>query len=153
MLQRFGPRHLCLLILVLMSPAGGERSPGARRSAAARIQNPPPRWQLAAAFVKRDSTSLRRFLASDVTIWPPAPDTARRGSAAVTYFVGLALSSRVSQSEFRPRAVAADGAYVIEDGMWSFTHRRVKVRARYDLRWRQANGRWQVSFLKWDLFH
>jgi hypothetical protein len=102
--------------------------------------------------VKRDSAGLRRFLASDVTIWPPAPDTARRGSVAIAYFLGLALGSRVSQSEFRPRSVTADGAYVIEDGVWSFTHRRVKVSARYDLRWRQANGRWQVSFLKWDLF-
>lgn len=148
-------RHLCVLLL-LISPAGGGRSPGAQPAAqpaeAASMQNPPPRWQLAAAFVKRDSVALRGFLASDVMIWPPAPDTARRGGAAITYFVGLALASRVSRSEFRPRAVTTDGAYVIEDGMWSFTHRRVKVSARYDLRWRQANGRWQVSFLKWELF-
>ncbi len=144
-------RLLCVLLLLLISPAG-ERSPGAQPATAASPQNPPPRWQLAAAFVKRDSVALRRFLASDLMIWPPAPDTARRGSAAIKYFVGLALSSRVSQSEFRPRAVTADGAYVIEDGRWTFTHRRVKVSARYDLRWRQANGRWQVSFLKWELF-
>ena len=116
------------------------------------VQNPPPRWQLAAAFVKRDSAALRRYLASDVMIWPPAPDTARRGPAAIAYFVGLALSSQVSRSEFRPRSVTTDGVYVIEDGTWSFTHRRVRVSARYDLRWRQAKGRWQVSFLKWDLF-
>ncbi|MBA3318422.1 MAG: nuclear transport factor 2 family protein [Gemmatimonadales bacterium] len=119
---------------------------------AAPAQDPLPRWQLAAAFVKRDSAALRRFLAADVMIWPPAPDTARRGSTAIAYFVGLALKSDVSRSEFRPRTVAADGAYVIEDGVWSFTHRRVKVSARYDLRWRQTKGRWQVSFLKWDLF-
>lgn len=145
-------RHLCVLLLLLISPTGDGRSPGARPATAASLQNPPPRWQLAAAFVKRDSAALRRFLASDVMIWPPAPDTARRGRAAITYFVGLALLSQVSQSEFRPQAITTDGAYVIEDGMWSFTHRRVKVRARYDLRWRQANGRWLVSFLKWDLF-
>jgi nuclear transport factor 2 (NTF2) superfamily protein len=58
----------------------------------------------------------------------------------------------VSQSEFRPRQVSSDGNYLVEDGVWSFTHRRAKVRARYDLRWRNANGRWQVSFLKWELF-
>jgi ketosteroid isomerase-like protein len=145
-------RRLCVLLLLMISPTGNGRSPGAEPAPAAAVQSPPPRWQLAAAFVKRDSAALRRYLASDVMIWPPAPDPARRGSAAIAYFVGLALSSQVSQSEFRPRSVTTDGVYVIEDGMWSFTHRRVKVRARYDLRWRQAKGRWQVSFLRWDLF-
>jgi ketosteroid isomerase-like protein len=145
-------RRLCVLLLLMISPTGDGRSPGAQPVTSAAVQNPPPRWQLAAAFVKRDSAALHRYLASDVLVWPPAPDTARRGSAAITYFVGLALSSQVSRSEFRPRSVTTDGVYVIEDGMWSFTHRRVKVSARYDLRWRQAGGRWQVSFLKWDLF-
>ena len=145
-------RHLCVLLVLMIAPAGDGRSPGARPAGAAPGQSPPPRWQLAAAFVKRDSTALRRYLTSDVMIWPPAPDTARRGTPAITYFVGLALSSRVSRSEFRPRTVTADGPYVIEEGMWSFTHRRVKLSARYDLRWRQTNGRWQVSFLKWDRF-
>jgi len=144
--------HLFVLLLLMISPTGDGRSPGAQPATSAAVQNPPPRWQLAAAFVKRDSVALHRYLASDVMIWPPAPDTARRGSAAIAYFVGLALSSQVSRSEFRPRSVTTDGVYVIEDGMWSFTHRRVKVSARYDLRWRQAGGRWQVSFLKWDLF-
>ncbi len=145
-------RHLCVLVLLMISPTGYGRGPEAQPLAAAPLQSPPPRWQLAAAFVKRDSAALRRYLASDVMIWPPAPDTARRGSAAITYFVGLALASEVSRSEFRPRSVTTDGLYVVEDGMWSFTHRRVKVSARYDLRWRQVNGRWRVSFLKWDLF-
>jgi ketosteroid isomerase-like protein len=145
-------RRLCVLLLLMISPTGNGRSPGAEPAPSAAVQSPPPRWQLAAAFVKRDSAALRRYLASDVMIWPPAPDPARRGSAAIAYFVGLALSSQVSRSEFRPRSVTTDGVYVIEDGMWSFTHRRVKVSARYDLRWRQAKGRWQVSFLKWDLF-
>jgi ketosteroid isomerase-like protein len=146
-------RLLCALLLLMILPTGDGRSPGAELGASTAVQDPLPRWQLAAAFVKRDSAALRRYLASDVMIWPPAPDTARRGSAAIAYFVGLALSSQVSRSEFRPRSVATDGVYVVEDGMWSFTHRRVKVSARYDLRWRQAKGRWQVSFLKWDLFH
>jgi ketosteroid isomerase-like protein len=145
-------RHLCALLLLMISPTGDGRSPDAQPAASAAGQDPLPRWQLAAAFVRRDSAALRRYLASDVMIWPPAPDTARRGSAAIAYFVGLALASQVSRSEFRPRSVATDGVYVIEDGMWSFTHRRGKVSARYDLRWRQAKGRWQVSFLKWDLF-
>jgi ketosteroid isomerase-like protein len=145
-------RHLCALLLLMILPTGDGRLPGAELGASTAVQDPLPRWQLAAAFVKRDSAALRRYLASDVMIWPPAPDTARRGSAAIAYFVGLALSSQVSRSEFRPRSVTTDGVYVIEDGMWSFTHRRVKVSARYDLRWRQVKGRWQVSFLKWDLF-
>jgi ketosteroid isomerase-like protein len=136
----------------MISPTGGARPRGAQPGTSAPVQSPPPRWQLAAAFVKRDSAALRRYLATDVMIWPPTPDTARRGSAAITYFVSLALSSQVSRSEFRPRSVTTDGLYVIEHGLWSFTHRRVKVSARYDLRWRQAKGRWQVSFLKWDLF-
>ncbi len=120
--------------------------------ASAGAQSAPPRWQLATAFVKRDSVLLRRYLAPDVMIWPPSPDTARRGSAAIAYFMRLALASQVSRSEFRPSSVRTDGAYVIEEGMWSFTHRRTKVKARYDLRWRETAGRWQVSFLKWDLF-
>jgi hypothetical protein len=134
-------RLLCVVMFLLIGTAAD--SPA---------QNLPPRWQLAAAFVKRDSVALRRYLAPNVLIWPPAPDTARRGSAAVDYFVRLAVSSRVSRSEFRPRVVSADGDYLVEDGTWSFTHDRVKVSARYDLRWRRANGRWQVSFLKWELF-
>ena len=133
-------RHFRLLFLLWLVPA----SAGA--------QSAPPRWQLATAFVKRDSVLLRRYLAPDVMIWPPSPDTARRGSAAIAYFTRLALASRVSQSEFRPSSVTTDGAYVIEEGLWSFTHRRTKVKARYDLRWKQTAGRWQVSFLKWDLF-
>ena len=144
-------RHICLLLLLSIVPAGDGRSPAAQAGPSPG-QGAPPRWQFAAAFVKRDSTALRRYLAPDLMIWPPVPDTARRGSPAITYFVGLALSSRVSQSEFRPRTVTADGPYVIEEGSWTFTHRRVKVSARYDLRWRQEKGRWQVSFLKWDLF-
>ncbi len=131
-------RHLCVVLVLLLLPPGD--------------QSPPPRWQLAAAFVKRDSVGLRRFLAADITIWPPAPDTARRGSAAIRYFVDLALASRVTRSEFRPRTVTPDGAYVVEQGTWLFTHGRDKVSARYDLRWRNTNDRWQVSFLKWDLF-
>jgi hypothetical protein len=134
-------RQFCVLLL-LSGLAGGE----------ALAQGQPPRWQLASAFVQRDSAALRRFLASDVMIWPPAPDTARRGSPAIRYFIDLALASRVTQSSFRPRAVTTDGAYLIEDGTWTFTHQRTKVSARYDLRWRLADGRWRVSFLKWELF-
>jgi hypothetical protein len=134
-------RQFCVLLL-LSGLAGGE----------ALAQGQPPRWQLASAFVQRDSAALRRFLASDAMIWPPAPDTARRGSPAIRYFIDLALASRVTQSSFRPRAVTTDGAYLIEDGTWTFTHQRTKVSARYDLRWRLADGRWRVSFLKWELF-
>jgi hypothetical protein len=134
-------RQLCVLLL-LLSLTGSE----------VLAQAQPPRWQLASAFVRRDSVALRRFLAPDVMIWPPAPDTARRGSPAIRYFIDLALASRVSQSDFRPRALTTDGAYLIEDGTWTFTHRRARVSARYDLRWRLADGRWQVSFLKWELF-
>jgi len=134
-------RQFCVLLL-LSGLAGSE----------ALAQAQPPRWQLASAFVQRDSAALRRFLASDVMIWPPAPDTARRGSPAIRYFIDLALASRVTRSSFRPRAVTTDGAYLIEDGTWTFTHQRTRVSTRYDLRWRLADGRWQVSFLKWELF-
>jgi ketosteroid isomerase-like protein len=134
-------RQFCVLLL-LSGLAGSE----------ALAQAQPPRWQLASAFVQRDSAALRRFLASDVMIWPPAPDTARRGSPAIRYFIDLALASRVTRSSFRPRAVTTDGAYLIEDGTWTFTHQRTRVSTRYDLRWRLADGRWRVSFLKWELF-
>jgi hypothetical protein len=115
-------------------------------------QDEPPRWQLAGAFVRRDSATVRRLLAPDVMIWPPSPDTARRGSAAISYLQGLALSSRVSRSDLRPRNVQADGQYLVEEGVWILTSGRTRVSARYDLRWRQIDGRWRVSFLRWDLF-
>jgi ketosteroid isomerase-like protein len=115
-------------------------------------QDQPPRWQLAGAFVRRDSATVRRLLAPDVMIWPPSPDTARRGTAAISYLQGLALSSRVSRSDLRPRNVTVNGPYLVEEGVWSLTGGRTKVSARYDLRWRQIDGRWRVSFLRWDLF-
>jgi hypothetical protein len=115
-------------------------------------QDHPPRWQLAGAFVRRDSTTVRRLLAPDVMIWPPAPDTARRGSGAISYLQGLALSSRVARSDLRPRRVTVDGGYLVEEGVWTLTSGRTRVSARYDLRWRRIDGRWRVSFLRWDLF-
>jgi hypothetical protein len=115
-------------------------------------QSEPPRWQLAAAFVKRDSLAIRRYLAPDVMIWPPAPDTARRGTAAADYFVRLSQSSKLTRSEFRPKTVSADGDYLVEQGTWIFTHGRSKVSAHYDVRWRHTGGKWRVSFLRWQLF-
>ncbi len=116
------------------------------------VQDQPPRWQLAGAFVRRDSATVRRLLTPDVMIWPPSPDTARRGGAAVSYLQGLALSSRVSRSDLRPREVRMDGPYLAEQGVWILTSGRTKVSTRYDLRWRQIDGRWRVSFFRWDLF-
>lgn len=116
------------------------------------LQDHPPRWQLAGAFVRRDSATVRRLLAPDVMVWPPSPDTARRGGAAITYLQGLALSSRVSRSDLRPSRVRADGPYLVEEGEWRLTSGRTRVSARYDLRWKQVDGRWRVSFLRWELF-
>jgi hypothetical protein len=115
-------------------------------------QDQPPRWQLAGAFVRRDSATVRRLLAPDVMVWPPSPDTARRGSAAIGYLQGLALSSRVNRSDLRPGTVALDGQYLAEKGVWILTSGRARVSAAYDLRWRQIDGRWRVSFFRWDLF-
>ena len=115
-------------------------------------QDQPPRWQLAGAFVRRDSATVRRLLTPDVTVWPPSPDTARRGSAAISYLQGLALSTRVARSDMRPAGVRTDGPYLVEEGVWVLTSGRTRVSARYDLRWRRVDGRWRVSFLRWDLF-
>jgi ketosteroid isomerase-like protein len=115
-------------------------------------QDHPPRWQLAGAFVRRDSATVRRLLAPDVMLWPPSPDTARRGSAAISYLQGLALSTRVTRSDLRPRNIGVDGRYLVEEGEWTLTSGRAKVSTRYDLRWRQVDGHWRVSFFRWDLF-
>lgn len=115
-------------------------------------QDYPPRWQLAGAFVRRDSATVRRLLAPDVMVWPPSPDTARRGSPAISYLQGLALSTRVTRSDLRPASVRADGPYLVEEGVWTLTSGRTRVSARYDLRWRRVENRWRVSFLRWDLF-
>jgi len=115
-------------------------------------QDHPPRWQLAGAFVRRDSATVRRLLAPDVMVWPPAPDTARRGSDAIGYLQGLALSSRVARSDLRPVDVNMDGGYLVEQGVWTLSSGRTRVSARYDLRWRRIDGRWRVSFFRWDLF-
>ena len=85
-------------------------------------------------------------------VWPPSPDTARRGSAAVGYLQGLALSSRVNRSDLRPGNVTLDGQYLAEEGVWILTSGRTRVSAKYDLRWREIDGRWRVSFFRWDLF-
>lgn len=115
-------------------------------------QDHPPRWQLAGAFVRRDSAAVRRLLAPDVMVWPPSPDTARRGSPAISYLQGLALSTRVTRSDLRPASVRVDGTYLVEEGVWTLTSGRTRVAARYDLRWRRLDGRWRVSFLRWELF-
>jgi hypothetical protein len=116
------------------------------------VQDHPPRWQLAGTFVRRDSATVRRLLAPDVTVWPPSPDTARRGGAAIAYLQQLALASRVSRSDLRTDSVTVDGPYLVEQGIWTLTTGRTRVRARYDLRWRRIDGHWRVSFLRWDLF-
>ncbi len=115
-------------------------------------QDHPPRWQLAGAFVRRDSATVRRLLAPDVMVWPPAPATPRRGSPAIGYLQGLALSTRVTRSDLRPASVRVDRAYLVEEGVWTLTSGRTRVGARYDLRWRRVDDRWRVSFLRWDLF-
>ena len=115
-------------------------------------QDQPPRWQFAGAFVRRDSATVRRLLAPDVMVWPPSPDTARRGSAAIGYLQGLALSSRVNRSDLRPGNVTLDGRYLAEEGVWILTSGRTRVSAKYDLRWKEIDGRWRVSFFRWDLF-
>ncbi|HWB39942.1 MAG TPA: DUF4440 domain-containing protein [Gemmatimonadales bacterium] len=135
------------LFLVPLRPGGAQAPPGGGTA-----QEQPPRWQLAGAFVRRDSAVVRRLLAPDVMIWPPSPDTARRGSAAIAYVQRLAVSSHVSRSELRPRSVKPDGASLLEDGVWTLTHGRTRFSARYDLRWRRVGGRWRVSFLRWELF-
>ena len=72
-----------------------------------------------------------------------------------------ALDERLSQaSERRLEAkehVFCEGdarshVYLVEDGVWTLTSGRTKVSARYDLRWRRIEGRWRVSFLRWELF-
>ncbi len=129
-----------LLLALVLSFSGAES------------QDQPPRWQLAGAFVRRDSAAVRRVLAPDVMIWPPAPDTARRGGAAVRYLQELALASTVSRSELRPRSVRPDGSHLLEEGVWVLTSGRTRVSARYDLSWRRVDGRWRVNFLRWELF-
>lgn len=144
--------HIGSVVVLVLLSLGSVFPPGAAALSAQAVPDQPPRWQLAGAFVRRDSAGVRRFLAPDVMIWPPAPDTSRRGSAAIAYFQRLAISSSVSRSAFRPRTIRADGAYLVEEGDWTFTYGRTRVRARYDMRWRRINGRWRVSFLRWDLF-
>jgi hypothetical protein len=150
--RRTRGRYLGLILALAMPSAVPVVAPGTATLSAQSVRDQPPRWQLAGAFVRRDSAGIRRFLAPDVMIWPPAPDTARRGSAAIAYFQRLALSSSVSRSAFRPRTIRVDGAYLVEQGDWTFTYGRTRVSARYDLRWRRVNDRWRVSFLRWDLF-
>ena len=115
-------------------------------------QDQPPRWQFAGTFVRRDTATVRRLVAPDVTVWPPSPDTARRGEPAIAYLQGLALSSRVTRSDLRVRSTKVDGGYLLEEGVWILTTGRTRVSARYDLRWRRVNGRWRVSFFRWELF-
>jgi hypothetical protein len=116
------------------------------------VQDQPPRWQLAGAFARGDSATVRRLLVPDVTVWPPSPDTARRAGAAIAYLQGLALSTRVTRSELRARSTKLDGPHLLEEGVWVLTSGGSRVSARYDLRWRRVGDRWRVSFFRWELF-
>jgi hypothetical protein len=143
-------RRSCLVIALLMPSHAAGPTPGPDPLVPAAAWLAPPRRELARTFVERDSAALRRLLASDVMIWPPPPDAARRGRPAIDYLLGLAAATRVTHSEFRPRTVSTESGETVEDGVWTFIHRGRMVMARYDLRWRRTHR--QVAFLQWEVF-
>ena len=107
---------------------------------------------LGASFVSGDSATLRRLLYADLIVQPPAPDSARRGDAAIAYLLALAAQTRLLESRLEPRAVAPEGPFVFEQGTWLVGTGDRRLRSRYTLRWRATPEGWRVVLWRWDRF-
>jgi hypothetical protein len=107
---------------------------------------------LGASFVSGDSGTLRRLLHADLIVQPPAPDSARRGGAAIAYLLDLAVQTRVSESRLEPRAVAPEGPFAFEQGTWLLRSEGRSLRSPYTLRWRATPEGWRVVLWRWGRF-
>jgi hypothetical protein len=107
---------------------------------------------LGASFVSNDSAALRRLLDSKLIVQPPLPDSARQGTAAIDYLLGLAAGTSVAESRLVPRQVVAEGPFIFEQGAWEMRHPNGMVRAPYTLRWRATPAGWRVVLWRWGAF-
>jgi hypothetical protein len=107
---------------------------------------------LAASFVSGDSASLRRLLHADFIVQPPAPDSARRGAAAIAYLLELAVHSEVTESRLEPRSVVPEGPFAFERGTWLLASGDRLLQSPYMLRWRADDDGWRVVLWRWGPF-
>jgi hypothetical protein len=107
---------------------------------------------LGASFVSGDSAALRRLLHSDLIVQPPVPDSAQRGDAAIEYLLQLVAQTAVAESRLEPHAVAPEGPFVFEQGIWLLRSGDRLLRGPYTLRWRATPEGWRVVLWRWGAF-
>ncbi len=134
----------------LLALAGCER-----REPAPALESSGPdqeRVTLGASFVGADSSRLRHLLHSDLVVQRPAPDSALGGAAAIEYLLQLAANTSVAESRLQTGAMAREGSFLFEKGLWLLREGDLALQAGYTLRWRETPGGWQVVLWRWNPF-
>lgn len=136
--------------LVLLALVGCE----SRESAPGLVSSGPDqeRVTLGASFVGGDTSRLRGLLHSDLVVQPPAPDSALGGTAAIQYLLRLAANTSVAESRLRTGALAREGSFLFEQGLWLLREGDQALQAGYTLRWRETPDGWQVVLWRWNPF-
>lgn len=107
---------------------------------------------LAASFLGRNRGDLKRLLHDSVIVQPPPPDSAHQGAAAVSYLLELANNSSLAESWLTPTAVAPEGTFLLERGVWYLTAGDRRLRGSYVLRWRNTPEGLKVVLWRWSRF-
>jgi hypothetical protein len=110
------------------------------------------RVALGASFVGPRAGGLRALVDSDPIVQPPKPDSALRGGAAVDYLERLARESDLARSELTPTALAREGGFLLERGIWFLEAGERTLRSRYMIRWRETPAGWKVVLWRWTSF-
>lgn len=146
---RMPRRAAAMAVVWLATPACGDRSRPAGGMAGAPTEE---HAALGASFVSRDSASLRRLLHPAFIVQPPPPDSTRQGEAAITYLLGLASHTEVTESRLEPQALVPEGPFALERGIWFLSDGDLVLRSRYVLRWRATGEGWRVVLWRWGRF-
>jgi hypothetical protein len=104
------------------------------------------------SFISGDSAALDALLHADLVVQPPRPDSARSGSVARAYLLGLVANTRVSESRFNPQTVVQEGPFAFEQGIWELRSEGQLLRSPYALRWRTTPAGWRVVLWRWETF-
>ena len=107
---------------------------------------------LAGSFVSGDTADLGALLDTQLVVQPPAPDTARQGSGARRYLLGLAANTNVVESRLHPQVVLPEGPFAYEQGICEIHAGNRRLVSRYVLRWRRRPAGWRVVLWRWGPF-
>ena len=146
----WAPGLACAMVAVpLAAAACGDRADPPKGTAGLPTEE---HAALGASFVSRDSAGLRELLHPDFIVQPPAPDSARQGDAAISYLLGLASHTEVTESRLEPQALVPEGPFALEQGSWLLSNGDLVLRSRYLLRWRKTEEGWRVVLWRWGRF-